>query len=199
MVEHFAYPLPYNSELYSMELIPYRTNKSLKDKIDYLFKHPTFEHSNLYVDVSTSGDRKLLNDMSCIATACVRYYLQYPQQFGNSLDNIHMQILVRMWKQTFRHCKMQYRQLDKYYATKMKLLLIENGLIEELIRTVKEKDYIQRYDDMVTSLESRGINPSKTKYMYDTKWNKCEPNIRARKSLGTQEGSDNFEYLCSLD
>ena len=186
-VEHFAYPLPFNSEFKELNLIPYRTNKTLKDKINYLFSHVTFEHRQLYIDVSTSGSRGLVNDMSCIAIACIRYYMMYPQQFGNKIDNIHMQILVKMWKQTFRHCKMQYKELDKYYATKMKLMLMENGLIEELIRTVQEEDYIQCYDDMV---KHRDVISKIT-------GNKV--GLRDRVSYGTHEGGATFEYLASLE
>ena len=196
-IEHFAYPVPFNSELHELELIPYRTNKTLKDKINYLFSHVTFEHRQLFIEVSTMGSRGLINDMSRAAVGVMRYYLLHPQQFGHKIDNIHLQILVRMWKQTFKHCKMQYKQLDKYYSTKMKLLMIENGFIEELIRTCEDVDFIQHNDDMVKPLSERGVVGERI--MYDNSWKPCAADIRARKSLGTSEGTANFEYLASLD
>ena len=147
--DHFAFPLPHNKELEELNLKPYRTNKELKDKISYIFSHPYNPHRQLFSDVSSSGSRTLLNSMSTVAVACTRYFLDNQQQFGKSFDNIYMQILVRMWKQTFYHCRLQSIELDKYYATKMKLLLIENGLPELLLETCRDKNYIQHYDDMV--------------------------------------------------
>lgn len=183
-IEHFTYPIPFNSELKELDLVPYRTNSSLHRKIDYIFRHVTFEHRKLFINVSTSGSRQLVNDMSTKAVSMVRHFMQYPQQYGHKMDNIHMQILVRMWRQTFRHCVMQELKLDKYYSTKMILLMIENGLIEELIRTVDDKDYIQHNDDMITKVR---YNEDGTKL-----------GLRERK-LQTQEGSKNFEYLCTLE
>jgi hypothetical protein len=186
-VPHFDFSLPFNKELGELKLIPYRTNKQLKDKINYLFTHPKFEHRELFSNVSSSGSRGLLNDMSIVAVGAMRYFMAYPNQFANKVDNIHMQILVRMWKQTFKHCKMQYRELDKYYATKMKLLAIENGFIEELIRTCNQEDYIQRNDDMIKVRTTKSVITGET------------VGLRDRVSYGTHEGGDTFEYLCNLE
>ena len=198
-IEHFAYPLPFNSELYEADLVPYRTNKELKDKIAYLFSHASFIHRQLFLDVSSLGDRRLINDMSRIAVGAMRHFMLYPQRFGHKVDNIHMQIIVKMWKQTFRHCKLNEIKLEQYHAAKMKLLTIENGFIEELIRTCNECDYIQHNDDMVKPLSDRGIDIKNTEYMYDINWKKCKPDIRARKGLGTMEGGKLFEELCRLE
>ena len=179
MIEHFTYPVPTNKELEELDLVPYRTNAVLHRKIDFLFRHVSFMHRKLFIDVSTSGSRQLINDMSTKAVAITRYFIENPQQFGNKMDNIHLQILVRMWKQTFRHCKMQNIELDKYYATKMKLMSIDNGLIEELIRTIDEKDYIQNGNDMVKIRNDIGLRDNH------------------RGSL--KEGSKHFEYLAGLE
>ena len=178
-IDHFAYPIPFNSELREMELIPYRTNTELHRKIDYLFRHVKFEHRKLFIDVSTSGSRQLVSDMSTIAVGIIRHFILYPQKYGHKIDNIYMQILVRMWKQTFKHCKLQERQLDKYYSTKIVLLMIENGLMEELVRTVQKDDFIQDYDEMVTNRDGKGLRESN------------------RASM--KEGSKHFEYLASLE
>ncbi len=186
-IEHFAYPLPTNMELRESELIPYRTNARLKRKIDYLFRHVKFEYNSLYIDVSTSGARTLTTDMSNIAVGATRYFLQNPQQFAHKLDNVTLQIIVKMWKQTFKHCKLQEKELDRYYATRMKLLGIDNGLVEELIRTVEEKDFIQHNDNMVKKRTT--ISPLTNKPV----------GLRDKVSYGTHEGSKTFEYLCSLE
>ncbi len=177
--DYFAYPIPFNSELKDIDLIPYRTNSQLHRKIDYLFRHVKFEHRQLFIDISTSGSRQLICDMSVIAVGIIRHFILYPQKYGHKIDNIHMQILVRMWKQTFKHSKLQEKKLDKYYSTKIVLLMIENGFIEELVRTVKEDDFIQDYDDMVKKRKGSGLRESN------------------RASM--KEGSKHFEYLANLE
>jgi len=146
---HFDYPTPFNKELVELGLVPYRTNSPLKRKIDYIFRHIHNPHRQDFIDISTSGDRKLVEDMATRAVALVRHFLLYPQQYGHKLENIHLQIIVRMWRQMFRQRVMQNKPTDIYYPARMKLVSIENGLLEELIRTVESKDYIQHNDDMV--------------------------------------------------
>jgi len=199
MIEHFAYPLPFNSELRELNLVPYRTNKQLKDKIHYIFSHVKFAHRELYLDLYSLNGGNLLINMANVATGAMRYFLQHPQQFGNAAENIHLQILVRMWRQSFRVTKLNEIPIDKYHGVKMTTLSIENGFIEELIRTCVEQDFIQTEDDMVKPLSERGIDTKQTKVMYDLYWNKCEPDIRARKSLGTQdEDSKNFRAIANM-
>ncbi len=148
-IDHFDFPVPYNSELAELELKPYRTNSELLRKIDYIFRHPYNPFNSEYVDISTSGSRQLTSDMGNVAVSMVRHFLLYPQRYNHSLDTIHLQILVRMWKQLFKHVSMQNKSVDKYMATKMKLLSIENNLLEHLLQTCNNKDYIQHNDDMV--------------------------------------------------
>ena len=146
---HFEYPIPFNSELRELNLIPYRTNAPLKRKVDYIFRHVYNPYNKDFIELSTSGDRKLVEDMATRAVGVMRHFMLYPQQYNHKAENIHLQVIVRMWKQTFRQRTMQNKPADMYYPTKMKLISIENGLIEELIRTIDESDYIQHNDDMV--------------------------------------------------
>jgi hypothetical protein len=177
-IEHFAYPVPFGYELKQSFLQPYRTNKKLEAKIHYLFSHPTFIHRETFVEVSESGSKGLVKDMSVRAVAIMRYFLKHPQQFAHKVDNIHMQILIRMWKQVHRHKKYQHKEIGKYQYTKMSLLMIENGFIEELIRTCDEQDYIQDGEDMMKQPKKK-VMPKKVK--------------------GLKDGSKYFEYLCSLE
>lgn len=175
---HMDYLVPFNKDLN----LPYRANDKLKQKIDYIFRHPSLplKHKALYINVTNSGSKGLLNDMARVAIGMCNYYLTYPQQFGGALENIQFQILHRMWKQTFKHSMMQQLdELDQYYSLKIRLLGIENGFWDELIRVCLDKDYIQSGDDMVK--KRHGVS------------------LRGRTGLGTHEGSDNFEYLCGLD
>ena len=63
--------------------------------------------------------------------------------------------------------------------TKLKMLKVENGLFELMIAEVVESRYIQSGDDMVKKRPGKGLRQSNPASM--------------------QEGSANFEYLCSLD
>lgn len=189
-IEHTAYWLPFKKDL----TIPYRANRTLKDKIDYIFRHPSLPQKNrtLYIDVSTSGSRQLNNDMATLAIALTKEYITNPQHYGNAMENIQFQIIMRMWRQTFRHCSMQQYKVEEYIGTKMKTLAIENGLFDELVRVVLEEDYIKHNDDMV---KKRKL-PFKT---YDHNWKATNRDVRGRVGLGTHEGSKNFDYLCSLE
>ena len=176
-IDHFAYPTPFTYELNELELQPYRTNPKLEEKIRYIFSHPTFTWRETFIDVSESGSRGLVNDMAVRAVAIMRYFLLNPQQFGHKVDNIHMQILIRMWRQVFRHKKFQHKPNNKYLATKMKLLLIENDFIETLIETCESGNYIQKGEDM----------------------RKKQGRKEVKRSKGLRDGSPYFEYLCGLD
>jgi hypothetical protein len=196
-MEHFDFPLPTNKELKELDLVPYRTNKILKEKITYVFSHPKFKHRQLFHDISNMGSRALVNDMSRMAVACVRYFIMNPNQFADKLESIHLQIMIRMWKQTFKHCRLNEITLDQYYSTTLKVLSIENGLLEELIRTCNEEDYIQSPENTIKTLEERNIK--RDAIMYDRYWKPCKANSKARKSLGTHEGGKTFEYLVGLE
>lgn len=155
--DHFAYPIPFQRELDELGLRPYRTNSELERKIQQVFTSSKFKWSQLFIDVSTSGSRMLVRDMGKVGVSMVRYFLAHPQQFGHNMENIHLQLLVRMWKQTFRHCKFQEKELDRYMSTTLKSVSVENGLLEEFIRTVEQGDFIQSDDDMVKRRENKAL------------------------------------------
>jgi len=189
--EHsFDYPIPLNNELDK----PYRTNPKLLKLIDYIFRHVKFEHRRLYIEVSTAGTRTLTKDMANVAVAITRHFIDNPQQYGHKMENIMMQIIIRMWKQTFKHCILQEKPLDKYYAAKFQLLTIENGLWEELIRTVDNKDYIQHGDDMVN--KRIGVISNTTGKQVGLRERK---NNKIHSPASLKEGGKQFEYLASLE
>lgn len=175
--EHFAYPVPFTYELKELELQPYRTNPKLEEKISYLFSHPTFSYHKTFVEVSNSGSKGLINDMAVRAVAIMRYFLLNPQQFGHKVENIQMQILIRMWRQVYRHKKYQRKEADKYLAVKMKLLTIENGFIETLIETCDSGNYIQKGEDMCKKPDTKKV----------------------KRAKGLKDGTPYFEYLCNLE
>jgi len=158
-IGHMDYLVPFTSEL----TIPYRAKMKLQRMVDYLFKHPTLppKHRKLYIDVSTSGSRQLVNDMSIRAIAMVKHFVDNQPQYNHNMENIQFQILHRMWRQTYKHSKLQNKTIDDYYGAKMKTLGIENGLWDELLRVVKEEDYIVTNDSMVKRRKDLGLRERK--------------------------------------
>ena len=177
------YLLPHNNEI--RDLIPYRTNKQLEAKVEYLFSHAHFVHNKLFNDIRTSGSRTLVRDMSKVATGLMRYFMQYPQQYGDNIENIEWQILIRMWKQTFKHTRLQKVELSYYAGTKQMLLGIDNGWVDELQRTVDEEDYYATNDSMVKKREGVSLRGKR--------------NNKKHNPASLIEGEKHFEYLCGLD
>jgi len=150
-IDHMAYLVPFNEELNA----PYRAKNELMEMVRYIFSHPTVpvRQRKLFIDVSQSGSRGLINDMSVRAIAMTRYFVDNPQQFAHSMENIQFQILRRMWKQIFSHMFKQGRDEHTdaewvYLGVTYKHLAIDNGLWDELLRVVKEEDYHQTSKSM---------------------------------------------------
>lgn len=189
-IDHMAYLMPFNSELDA----PYRAPKKLKEMVTYIFSHPKvpYKQRQLFIDVSQSGSRGLVNDMAVRAIAMTRYFVENPQQFGHSMENIQFQILRRMWMQVFSHMFKQESHPKQtcdtewvYLGITYKMLTIENGFWDELLRVVYEKDYHQTYDDMVKHRDGIGLRERKSN----------KPSNHA----SLIEGGKHFEYLCSLE
>jgi len=187
-IEHMAYLVPFNEELN----VPYRAPKKLKDMVVYIFSHPKVPKAQrqLFLDVSSVGSRGLVNDMSVCAIAMCRYFVANQQQFGSSMENIQFQVLRRMWIQVFNHMWKQERTEHtedewKYLGIKFRMLSIENGFWDELLRVVKDEDYYQTNDDMVKVREGVGLRE------------RMNDKVSDRASL--REGSKHFEYLCGLE
>lgn len=166
---HMDYLMPFNKELD----IPYRAKDRLKDMITYIFSHPKVpaRQRKLFIDVSQSGSKQLVNDMAVRAIAMTEYFIANKQQFGYSMENIQFQILRRMHIQIFNHMHKQQRKEHteeewKYLGATYKLLTIDNGFFDELLRVAIKKDY------------------------------ELTPKKRRTKML---EGSKHFEYLASLE
>lgn len=164
MFNHFDFPTPFTSELHDLGLVPYRANSLLKDKVNSLFTNPINPYYKEFIDISTNGSLQLVNDMSIRGIALTRYYLLHPQQFNNSMMNIELQILIRMWKQMFKHYQMQSKAPIRYMQTSMKLLPIADSMFTELIRVVKANNYIQHGDDMVKKRLDKDGKPIPLRY-----------------------------------
>lgn len=156
-----SYTLPFNSELES----PYRAKQQLQDKVAYIFNHPSVPRAqrNLFKDISTKGSKGLINDMSTVAIGITIYYMKNPQQFGHSFENIHFAIIRRMWLKLFNHIHMQkddriHRDDWEYIGITMKMLSVQNGLLDELIRVVTEEDYYKTSSDVPRKIKKRKVN-----------------------------------------
>ena len=170
------YLVPLNIELKELGYCTYITNKELEDKIIYLYSHPKFMHRVHFNNILNSGTKVLARDMANVAVNITRYYIDHRQQYAHSMENIHWQILTRMWKQTYRHCIFQQVTIDKYKGSKVKLLTINNGLFDCIFDTVMNKKYKQVED---TRIKREGMKHTDRK-------------------TPTYEGGKHFESLCSI-
>ncbi len=177
MKNHLDFLVPYTNEL----TLPYRTNQRLMDKIEYIFSHPYLskQKREKYIYINKITNKTITRDMSTRAFAMAKHFLDNPSQYGHKMENIYFQILIRMWRQVYKYRKLLCEKDITYTTTEFKLLKIDNGLIEELIRSVNEDDCIWSGDDMVKVRPNKGLRESN------------------RASL--KEGDKYFEYLCTLD
>ena len=183
-IEHTAFWLPFTRDVTAR---PYRVGNELKSKLHYVFSHPTLPrgHVQMFLDVAGSGSRGLTNDMGTIAVALTQVFMDNPSQFGGKYENVQAQILIRMWRQVYRHRVFQGKDLEAYLSAKMKTLSIENGLWDELWRVTMEKDYTLSHAGMRKHRE--GMSHSDTKKPRD------------ERKDATQEGSKAFEFYASLE
>lgn len=187
-MEHMAYLVPFTRDLE----LPYRAPKKLKEMITYIFTHPTIPKAQreLFIDVSQLGSRTLVNDMGRVAIAMTKYFVEHPNQFGGAMENIYFQIMRRMWHQVFSHMfkqnRMEHLKDDwVFLRTSMKLLAIENGFFEELLRVVNEEDYYMTSDAMVKKRDGVGLREKR--------------NNKQSNPASLIEGGRYFEYLASLE
>jgi len=73
----------------------------------------------------------------------------------------------------------------KYLGIKYKMLSIENGFWDELLRVVNEKDYYQTNDSMIKQRGGISLRGRK--------------NNKESDKASLREGGTYFEYLASLD
>ena len=119
-----------------------------------------------------------------------KYFVENKQQFGGSMENIQLQVLRRMWIQTFSHMFKQGRDDHTeaewtYLGVTYKMLGIENGFWDELLRVVVDEDYHQSNDGMVKVRMGLGLRGRK--------------NTKQHNPASLNEGDKHFEHLCSLE
>lgn len=170
----FDYPVPYNQELRELYPTPYRFSEKLTNYADYMFNHPYNTHHKIYSNLKKPTDA---NDMVKVAYLVTKHYLDYPQQYGHSLDNISAAIIVRMWKSFINlHKHLRYVQFDKHMPTKMKILTIGEGMFFDiLLEDIRTNNFIMHADHMVKKRKGIGL--------------------RERQGYSEQH----MHYLCSLD
>jgi len=176
--DHFNYPVPSNIELNNTYPLPYRVSRELMATIEYVFRHP-FNKYNKSCNTHFNRDWNIANDMGRVAVQVVREYLAYPQRYGHSMENIEANILFLMWRQYIKHLILKDVEMTEYMPVKLKMLKVENGLFDMLLSEVIDEKYIQSADDMVKKRVGKGL--------------------REHAPASMQEGSKNFEYLCSLE
>ena len=120
------------------------------------------------------------NIMLMSAYLIVKEYKAHPQQYGHSLENLVPIMIVRMWKSFLgrhkRYNKVVYKQ---YYPADMRLLILgDNKFLDMLLSDMENGRVIGHGDEMVKERVGLGLREHGQK---------------------TKEGSQHFEYLCSLE
>ena len=173
--DYFEYPLPKLYELKETYKSPHRFSTELRSQVDYIFTHPYNRYNKLYNNLHREWDS---NDMLKSAYINTMYYMDNPQQFAHSMDNVADQILVSMWKAFLGLNKhLRGNQYDMYYKTDMKLLgLIKGRFYDILIEDIRTNNFIASADDMVKVRKGVGLRERRLGY-----------------------SDKQMEYLCSLE
>lgn len=161
--DYFAYPTPFLTELREMYQTPYRFSKGLRDYVDYMFSHPYNKHNGVYHRLHTRWDS---NDMLKRAYLIAKYYLDHPQQFGNSMDNVAPAMIVYMWRGFISmHKVVRGAEFTQYYPAKMKILTIGEGrFLDMLLDEINNNKMIMSEDDMVKRRKGVGLRERRTGY-----------------------------------
>lgn len=174
---YFEYSVPYLNELQQEYITPYRFSQELRNSVHYMFAHPVHNrHFKLFVEHERKWDT---NDMLKHPYLVMRHYLEHPQQFGNSVDNIIPHMIVAMWKAFMSiHRKKRGLKTSRYLPTSMGMIKLANGrFIEQFLSDIDTQNIIYSSEDMVKRRE--GLD------LYE------------RKKVRTT--NKHFEYLCSLE
>ena len=181
--EHFTYPMPY--DVGELGGYIYRASDELKEIVEKIYTHPHFKHTNLFLDISQDGSKALVNDMAIRALAMTDYYLKNPQQFGHNMDNIHLQILVRMWKHLFKHARYQNKyNFTQYHSMTLKMVSKELGLLECLVDSIRNEKFIKSGDDLVKKRKGKGLREGRVSL--------------AKEGKGLGYSDDTLDALCNL-
>lgn len=159
---HFDFPIPFNSELRSEDLIPYKTNKKLEDSTYSLFTHPSFKYNKLAYNILNKYP-STINQLAVLAVAILRHYYLYPTQYGNKIENIELQIIVRLFKKLVQKSKISENQI-KYLPTKQSILKHSEQFFDILQETCEASNYYQTADDMVKKRPGIGLRERKRGY-----------------------------------
>ena len=115
-IDHFAYPLPFASELRKLGykravwLHKHKKTQHIIRLVELMYSHPNFKGRKLFIEM----DREIKSHTIAIQMVCsvidkVQYFIDNPQQFGHDFRNVHLQILATMWRSLWEH----YRFKDK--------------------------------------------------------------------------------------
>ena len=176
MKNYFNYSMPSRTELRERYYLPYRFSDELCNEVIYCFTHPHCKYSQFFTKHHTKYDA---HDMLRTPYLMMRYYLDYPQRFGHSAENITDHIVVAMWRRFVTLHKLRGNWKYSYKRAPMKLIeLLNKRVMETLIKDINT--YNIQYED-------RGYSTNKINM--NSKWY-LPPLI---------EGTKEFEDLCLLD
>lgn len=194
MQDLFQYSVPYRNELKEMGYVPIKSNRKIEREVEMIFSNPLFPHRELFIAVNRTTKGTLAKRMANYAFAVVKYYMEYPQRFGNNIENIHMDLLVIMWKIIFSFTtRFEKWEIREYLKVPKRTLKISDELIEQCIIAVES-------DDVIWDVKERDLPPVVYDPSTGKKLTKKDKGYsRGRVSMyGTEEGTKNFERLCKL-
>ena len=176
----FDFPCPFNDRLKETYESKWRFSDDVIEAVLYMFKHP--KHNPRWYkmcnELMTKGDA---NDMLKAAYRLYEEYKAHPQQYGHSLENMTDQMIVSMWRVFISlHTKARKNITDDKYrraAVKAMSKYCKEVFLDKLVNCE-----VIEHDKRPSPKHPEGLTEAD----------------RARRGLGTHEGSKNFEYLCSL-
>jgi len=166
MNNHFEYNLPKKTELQERYITPYRFSKELRSFTHYIFTHPTKnKHRDVFIKHFHHHHG---HEMLKHVYLKIRYFQDFPQQFGHSLENITADILVGMWKSFLANNKyFRGAEYSKYLVTDMKMLTLINGrFLDIFLQDIKDSNFTYQ-EDVDRSKRPRGYSEKLLDY-YDT-------------------------------
>ena len=163
---YFDYTVPSVWVLREKYMVPYRFSQELRDYVEYMFTHPIHcKYRTLFAAQMKEWDT---NDMLKYPYLIIKHYLDHPQQYGHSMENVVPHILAGMWK-AFLNLHKQCRglKLDKYLPMTMKLLVLGNGkFLDIFLSDIESGNLILHQDDMKKKLgRTQGMSKKHLDYL----------------------------------
>ena len=159
----FKYTTPSIWELREMYHGVYRFSDELRESVRYMYKHPRCKYRVLFANLEREYDT---NDMLKHPYLILRHYMEHPQQYGHTLENVLPHMMVGMWKAFLQlHKQLRGEQFRAYLPTTMAMLpLAKERFLPLLLSDVEKGSLIMHGDEMVKERTGLGLREKKVGY-----------------------------------